>query len=92
MDGRGGGGGAQKSEVIIMNPRTYELQLRRASRRTRGVRVEGENKMETTIVYWGYNGVILGMEKKMETMVLHWDYVDFPEPFTLLLMSYSLNS
>ena len=28
-----------------------------------------ENKMETTIVYWGYIGI---MEKKMETTIVYW--------------------
>ena len=27
-----------------------------------------ENKMETTILYWGYNGI---MEKKMETTIIY---------------------
>ena len=31
-----------------------------------------EKKMETTILYWGYNGI---MEKKMETTVLYRDYI-----------------
>ena len=30
--------------------------------------------METTIVYWGYIGTIIGiMEKKMETTTVYWD-------------------
>ena len=28
-----------------------------------------EKKMETTIVYWGYMGI---MEKKMETTIVYW--------------------
>ena len=28
-----------------------------------------EKKMETTIVYWGYVGI---MEKKMETNIVYW--------------------
>ena len=32
--------------------------------------------METTIVYWGYIGVILGiMENKMETTIVYWGYI-----------------
>ena len=27
--------------------------------------------METTIVYWGYSGI---MEKKMETTIVYWGY------------------
>ena len=27
--------------------------------------------METTIIYWGYNGI---MEKKMETTIIYWGY------------------
>ena len=32
-----------------------------------------EEKMETTIVYWGYIGI---MEKKMEASVVYWGYRD----------------
>ena len=31
-----------------------------------------EKKMETTVVYYGYNGI---MEKKMETTVVYWGYI-----------------
>ena len=31
-----------------------------------------ENKMETTIVYWGYNGI---MENKMEATIVYWGYI-----------------
>ena len=31
-----------------------------------------ENKIEATIVHWGYTGI---MEKKMETTIVHWGYV-----------------
>ena len=30
-----------------------------------------EKKMETTIIYWGYNGI---MEEKMETTIIYWGY------------------
>ena len=30
-----------------------------------------EKKMETTMVYWGYRGI---MEKKMETTMVYWGY------------------
>ena len=44
-----------------------------------------ENKMETTIVYWGYIGIL---EKKMETTICN------PMYFSLLdrRSSYSINS
>ena len=32
--------------------------------------------METTIVYWGYVGI---MEKKMETTIVYWGYVGIME-------------
>ena len=32
--------------------------------------------METTIVYWGYIGI---MEKKMETTIVYWGYIDIME-------------
>ena len=32
--------------------------------------------METTIVYWGYTGI---MEKKMETSVVYWGYIGVME-------------
>ena len=35
-----------------------------------------ENKMETTVVYWGYIGI---MEKKMETTVVYWGYIGIME-------------
>ena len=35
-----------------------------------------ENKMETTMVYWGYIGV---MEKKMETTMVYWGYIGIVE-------------
>ena len=35
-----------------------------------------ENKMETTIVYWGCIGII---ETKMETTVVHWGYFGIME-------------
>ena len=31
-----------------------------------------EKKMETTIIYWGYIGI---MEKKMETTIIYWGYI-----------------
>ena len=34
-----------------------------------------ENKMETTIVNWGYIGI---MENKMETTIVHWAYSKDP--------------
>ena len=35
-----------------------------------------ENKMETTIVYWGYIGVILGiMENRMEPTIVYGGYL-----------------
>ena len=35
-----------------------------------------EKKMETTLISWGYIGVILGiMEKKMETTLISWGYI-----------------
>ena len=30
--------------------------------------------METTIVYWGYNGI---KENKMETTIVYWGYICF---------------
>ena len=35
-----------------------------------------ENKMETTVVYWGYIG---RMEKKMETTIVYWGYIGIME-------------
>ena len=35
-----------------------------------------ENKMETTIVHWGYIGI---MENKMETTIVHWGYIGIME-------------
>ena len=35
-----------------------------------------ENKMETTIVYWGYIGI---MENKMETTIVYWGYTGIME-------------
>ena len=35
-----------------------------------------ENKMETTIVYWGYIGI---MENKMETTIVYWGYIGIME-------------
>ena len=32
--------------------------------------------METTIVYWGYTGI---MEKKMETTIVYWGYTGIME-------------
>ena len=32
--------------------------------------------METTIVYWGYIGI---MEKKMETTIVYWGYIGIME-------------
>ena len=32
--------------------------------------------METTIVYWGYIGI---MEKKMESTIVHWGYMGIME-------------
>ena len=32
--------------------------------------------METTIVYWGYIGI---MGKKMETTIVHWGYIGIME-------------
>ena len=32
-----------------------------------------ENKLETTIVYWGYIEI---MENQMETTTVYWGYVD----------------
>ena len=34
------------------------------------------NRMETTIVYWGYIGM---MEKKMETTIVYWGYIGIME-------------
>ena len=31
-----------------------------------------ENRMETTIVYWGYIGE---MENRMETTIVYWGYI-----------------
>ena len=31
-----------------------------------------ENEMETTIVYWGYIGI---MENEMETTIVYWGYI-----------------
>ena len=35
-----------------------------------------EKNMETTIVYWGYIGI---MEKKMETTIVYWGYIGIME-------------
>ena len=35
-----------------------------------------EKKMETTIVYWGYIGI---MEKKMEATIVYWGYIGLME-------------
>ena len=35
-----------------------------------------ETQMETTILYWGYIGI---MEKKMETTILYWGYIGIIE-------------
>ena len=35
-----------------------------------------ENKVETTIVYWAYIGI---MEKKTETTTLYWDFMGIME-------------
>ena len=32
--------------------------------------------METTIVYWGYIGIL---EKKMETIIVYWGYIGIME-------------
>ena len=35
-----------------------------------------EKNMQTTIVYWGYAGM---MEKKMESTIVYWGYVGIME-------------
>ena len=39
--------------------------------------------METTIIYWGYIGV---MEKKMETTIIYWGYIGVMEKKTETVM------
>ena len=41
-----------------------------------GLYRDNGKEMETTIVYWGYIGI---MEKKMETTVVYWGYIGIME-------------
>ena len=60
--------------LLLLLP--YEARARPVHSIISTVGINMDKKMETTIVYWGYIGI---MEKKMETTIVYWGYIGIME-------------